>query len=199
MLLSDLLNDRPGVLLVSLRVAHADATACAEQLHLLSREIERVAGFRSIDVIRRDGGLGTDFYIIVRFESLEAVERWRASPERHALLDRIVEFGPALLVEDLLEQARRDTPEIEPHFDDARLEPVFVKNLENVQGDERDIMFFSVGYGRDEDGKITIGPVQRNTGASATSSSRVSASKAVPAWGAGGPRTLSRTIAWKAR
>lgn len=89
MLRSDVLNDYPGVLLVSLRVAHADAPACAEQLHLLNRKIERVAGFRSIDVIRRDGGLGTDFYILVRFESLEAVERWRASPERHALLDRI--------------------------------------------------------------------------------------------------------------
>lgn len=31
-----------------------------------------------------------------------------------------------------------------------------------------------------EDGKITIGPAQRNTGASAASSSRVSASKAGP-------------------
>ena len=35
-------------------------------------------------------------------------------------------------------------------------EPVFVKNLENVQGDERDVIFFSVCYGMDEAGKISM-------------------------------------------
>jgi uncharacterized protein len=89
MLQSQVLNDAPGVFLVSLRVAHGDAAACAEQLAELNRRIERAAGFRSLDVIRRDGGLGTDFYILARFDSLDAVESWRASPERHALLDRI--------------------------------------------------------------------------------------------------------------
>ena len=86
MLQSQVLNDAPGVFLVSLRVAHGDAAACAEQLAELNRRIERAAGFRSLDVIRRDGGLGTDFYILARFDSLDAVESWRASPERHALL-----------------------------------------------------------------------------------------------------------------
>lgn len=35
-------------------------------------------------------------------------------------------------------------------------EPVFVKNLENVQGDERDVILFSIGYGADQDGKVTM-------------------------------------------
>lgn len=35
-------------------------------------------------------------------------------------------------------------------------EPVFIKNLENVQGDERDVILFSVGYGPDENGKLTL-------------------------------------------
>ena len=36
-----------------------------------------------------------------------------------------------------------------------RLHGFFVKSLESVQGDERDVMIFSIGYGPDEHGKIT--------------------------------------------
>lgn len=45
-------------------------------------------------------------------------------------------------------------------------EPLFVKNLENIQGDERDVIFISVGYGRDADGRLTqnFGPVGRDGG-----------------------------------
>ena len=45
-------------------------------------------------------------------------------------------------------------------------EPFFVKNLENVQGDERDVIFISVGYGRDTNGHVTtnFGPVNRDGG-----------------------------------
>jgi very-short-patch-repair endonuclease len=46
------------------------------------------------------------------------------------------------------------------------LEGFFVKNLENVQGDERDVIFFSVGYGRDQQGQITMnfGPLNKPGG-----------------------------------
>lgn len=37
----------------------------------------------------------------------------------------------------------------------GRREPLFVKNLESVQGDERDVIFFSVCYGRDNDNKLS--------------------------------------------
>lgn len=45
--------------------------------------------------------------------------------------------------------------------DDEALEPIFVKNLENVQGDERDIIIFSIGYGADRNGRLTMnfGPI----------------------------------------
>lgn len=33
-------------------------------------------------------------------------------------------------------------------------ERVFVKNIENVQGDERDIILFSIGYAKNEEGKV---------------------------------------------
>ena len=33
-------------------------------------------------------------------------------------------------------------------------ERVFIKNIENVQGDERDIILFSIGYAKNEEGKV---------------------------------------------
>ncbi|MFD1330583.1 DUF3320 domain-containing protein [Methylopila musalis] len=60
------------------------------------------------------------------------------------------------LIENLLDEARRSRPELERFFDKAQWpEPVFVKNLENVQGDERDIIVFSIAVGRDPAGKIS--------------------------------------------
>lgn len=45
-------------------------------------------------------------------------------------------------------------------------EPVFVKNLENVQGDERDLILFSVGYGPDATGRLSLnfGPINQQGG-----------------------------------
>ena len=73
------------------------------------------------------------------------------------------------LVENLLDEERRKYPEIEVHFGDeppVEGEPVFVKNLENVQGDERDVIFFSICYGADETGRISMnfGPLNRDGG-----------------------------------
>jgi len=73
------------------------------------------------------------------------------------------------LIENLLDEERRKYPDIETHFGDEppiEGEPVFVKNLESVQGDERDIIFFSIGYGLDESGKVSMnfGPLNRDGG-----------------------------------
>ena len=71
-----------------------------------------------------------------------------------------------VLIEDLLDEAKRKHPEIEPYFNDAQGESVFVKNLENVQGDERDVILFSICYGPDKDGKVAMafGPLNRQGG-----------------------------------
>ena len=50
----------------------------------------------------------------------------------------------------------RTTGPLEGFFGNMRDEPFFVKNLENVQGDERDVIVFSVGYGRDALGKLAM-------------------------------------------
>jgi len=70
------------------------------------------------------------------------------------------------LIEDLLDEERRRDPSIEPHFAEMELEPVFVKNLESVQGDERDIMYFSITYGPALDGAVSMnfGPMNREGG-----------------------------------
>jgi very-short-patch-repair endonuclease len=60
------------------------------------------------------------------------------------------------LIENMLDQARRSDPALEAHFDKNQTrEPILVKNIENVQGDERDVIIFSVAVGPDKAGRIT--------------------------------------------
>ena len=70
------------------------------------------------------------------------------------------------LIEELLDAQRREHPEIEPYFSSGALEPLFIKNLENVQGDERDVMLFSICYGPDKTGTVSMnfGPLNRTGG-----------------------------------
>ncbi|WP_137127804.1 DUF4011 domain-containing protein [Roseomonas sp. HF4] len=67
---------------------------------------------------------------------------------------------------DAIEAARRDDPSADAFFADHADEPFFVKNLENVQGDERDAILISVGYGRDKDGRLAMrfGPLSAEGG-----------------------------------
>lgn len=67
------------------------------------------------------------------------------------------------LIEDLLDEERRADPSIEPFFAEDVLEPVFVKNLESVQGD---VMYFSITYGPDRTGAVSMnfGPMNRDGG-----------------------------------
>jgi very-short-patch-repair endonuclease len=75
----------------------------------------------------------------------------------------VVTFNDAqrMAVQDAVDRHRYDHREFEDHFREDRLDGFFVKNLENVQGDERDCMIFSITYGRDVAGKFTMnfGPV----------------------------------------
>ncbi len=70
------------------------------------------------------------------------------------------------MIELYLEKLRRADDSLEDFFVETGEEPFFVKNLENVQGDERDAIFISVGYGRDVHGKLTknFGPLNRDGG-----------------------------------
>lgn len=71
-----------------------------------------------------------------------------------------------LAIQDELEVRRRQDPSIEPFFDHSRAEPFFVKNLENIQGDERDVIFISVTYAKGADGRLRyhFGPLNGENG-----------------------------------
>lgn len=70
------------------------------------------------------------------------------------------------VIQDALEVLRRQHPETEAFFAAHRHEPFFVKNLENVQGDERDVMLISIGYGRTKEGYLAMsfGPLNGEGG-----------------------------------
>ena len=72
------------------------------------------------------------------------------------------------LINDLLDAARKQYPQIEPFFQDTQTEPVVVKNLETVQGDERDLIMLGIGYGPTEPGapvmSMNFGPLNKDGG-----------------------------------
>ncbi len=91
--------------------------------------------------------------------------------DRPSMSVGIVTFSKsqADMVTEVLEFERRQDPALEEFLqDDTKNEGVFVKNIENVQGDERDIILISVGYGPHEaNGRLAsmrFGPVNSEGG-----------------------------------
>ncbi|MFF0005190.1 DUF3320 domain-containing protein [Streptomyces tibetensis] len=72
----------------------------------------------------------------------------------------------ASAIDQAVQQARLARPDLDRCFTEDRLDGFFVKNLESVQGDERDVMIMSVGYGPDEHGKVGLnfGPINKGGG-----------------------------------
>ncbi|PUB19872.1 AAA domain-containing protein [Promicromonospora sp. AC04] len=69
------------------------------------------------------------------------------------------------LILDLLESLRVTSAAIEAALSRAN-EPLFVKNLENVQGDERDVILFTLAFAKDSRGRVPLnwGPLSRTGG-----------------------------------
>ena len=70
------------------------------------------------------------------------------------------------LIETLLDTRRRAHPPLDRTLSAITHEPLFIKNLENVQGDERDVIFFSITHGPDAAGKqsMNFGPLNSEGG-----------------------------------
>ncbi|MDO6496810.1 DUF3320 domain-containing protein [Photobacterium sanguinicancri] len=71
----------------------------------------------------------------------------------------------AILLE--VERLRKENPDLEHFFGEHEEgEDFFVKNLENVQGDERDTIFISIGYGKTPEGRLpmSFGPLNSDGG-----------------------------------
>lgn len=69
-------------------------------------------------------------------------------------------------IETLLAATRRDRPDLDRFFSEDGTEPFFVKNLERVQGDERDAIILTIGYGRTKTGAVShnFGPINHDGG-----------------------------------
>lgn len=97
----------------------------------------------------------------------EEIIRRSKDPELRSQSIGVVTFNISQqhLIDDLITEACAKDPELEK-WAFVREEPLFVKNLENVQGDERDVILFSVGFGPDENGRISMnfGPLNREGG-----------------------------------
>ena len=96
----------------------------------------------------------------------EIVKRLKDPKQRHRSIG-VVTFSMAQqnLIDDLLEEERNKDQEVDRWLNEGD-EPVFVKNLENVQGDERAVMLFSICYGPDQNGRVymNFGPLNKDGG-----------------------------------
>lgn len=77
----------------------------------------------------------------------------------------VIAFGEVQqqAIDTVLRQMRKENPRFEVFFKEDKEEAFFVKNLENVQGDERDTIIFSIGYAKDANGKFAMnfGPLSK--------------------------------------
>ncbi|VVE56268.1 DNA helicase [Pandoraea capi] len=99
---------------------------------------------------------------------VKAIEQHYLDPAKRQLTLGVVTFNQAQqsLIERMLDERRRASQQLDQAIAQAAQEPLFIKNLENVQGDERDIIFFSITYGPDASGKVSLnfGPLNLEGG-----------------------------------
>ena len=122
---------------------------------------------------------------LVPFRALAEVNGTRSNPDEAVLvaervLDHarnsahetlgVIAFGQAHAdaIENALMRELRDLeePALDEFFSEANDERFFVKNIERVQGDERDVIFLSVGYHKDAKGRLPyrFGPLNQEGG-----------------------------------
>jgi very-short-patch-repair endonuclease len=130
--------------------------------HLYDRSLTTFPGIAGPDCIRHK---------LVDFDPTRATNTASSDPEVEKVVESILEHAEthpemslgviamgathALRIEESLRSAiPADRDDLEEFFDEDRDEPFFVKNLERVQGDERDAIILSVGYGKNADGRL---------------------------------------------
>jgi very-short-patch-repair endonuclease len=94
-----------------------------------------------------------------------ALEHFRRTPSK-SLGVGTLNIQQQEAIQEAIEAELRAHPEMEEHFRRDRAEAFFVKNLETIQGDERDAILISLGFGRDADGKLSLnfGPINKDGG-----------------------------------
>ena len=92
----------------------------------------------------------------------EVFRHFREHPDRTL---GVVAFGTVQeeAIENQINIRRQKETQYEEFFREDLNEPFFVKSLENVQGDERDTIIFSIGYAKDKAGimRMNFGPLSK--------------------------------------
>lgn len=94
-----------------------------------------------------------------------AFEHYRQHPEKSLGIGTF-NMSQQQTILDEVERQLHASPEMNEYFASTREEHFFVKNLETIQGDERDTIFLSIGYGKDAEGKLyrNFGPLNHEGG-----------------------------------
>lgn len=96
-----------------------------------------------------------------------AVERHLETEPEHSLGIAAFSLAQQRVLEDKLDLLTSRRPDLIAAYRERHpFEPIFVKNLERVQGDERDVVLISIGYGKDESGALfmNFGPLNQDGG-----------------------------------
>lgn len=94
-----------------------------------------------------------------------AIEHFKKFPEKSIGIVALNTYQREA-IEDAFNEELLERPELLPFCDASRQEAFFIKSLESVQGDERDVIIISVGYGKNADGALTLnfGPLNMEGG-----------------------------------
>lgn len=99
---------------------------------------------------------------------VEEIERHYLSGEGNKNSIGVITFNAAqqALIEKLLDAKRLANLTLDEAIAHAKSEELFIKNLENVQGDERDVILFSITFAKDATGKLSMnfGPMNKEGG-----------------------------------
>lgn len=133
-----------------------DATAGAEAVGLIFRYLPKA-------IYDRGNSRTNAEEARIVAQAIMAHARHRASQSLGVATFSVAQRQAILKELELLRQA---SPATEVFFNREGNEPFFVKNLENIQGDERDVIFISVGYGRSAEGYLAMsfGPLNLDGG-----------------------------------
>lgn len=131
-------------------------------------------------VLKDDKDMGVDFYYVedgifdrrskTNLKEAQRVvelvkEHYQSNSDRSL---GIVAFSVSQqeLIEECLNEEKENNLELQQKISQNIVEPLFIKNLETVQGDERDTIIFSVGYAKDKEGKFShnFGPLNKKGG-----------------------------------
>ncbi|WEK03878.1 MAG: DUF3320 domain-containing protein [Candidatus Devosia phytovorans] len=125
-----------------------------------------------------EAGMGLRFHFVENGVFEDRVNKLEAQTVAKAIIDHArtnpeQSLGVATFslkqrreIQDNVELLRRANPDTEEFFHAHPSEPFFIKNLENVQGDERDVMLISVGYAKNKQGHMAMrfGPLGADGG-----------------------------------